>query len=405
MTLREKSSYKDIVKLLLDKMPEINRPQFNFITEIFGLFLSIKGRMNFLQLERYGNRCEQSYRSSFTNSFDFLTFNQNLLEHQESKRLMIAFDPSYVRKAGKHTPGVGYYWSGVAGAAKWGLEIAGIAAVDLEARTAYHLEAVQTPAQTPAGDTLVTHYANLLVDRKEQLLSISKDIVADAYFSKYGFVSELTANGFDVISRLRDDADLLYLYTGVQKGGRGRPKIYDGKVCYDNLKDGYFTHTKINAAETYFHGIVYAKSLKRKIKLVGVQTQKKGKQTHKLYFTTDLKMSAADVLERYGARFQIEFLFRDAKQHTGLDHCQARDPEKLHFHWNAALTSVNLAKAAHWSGKVGAEKEPFSMADVKTFYNNKLLLDLFLTKFGIRPDKPKNKKKIRELLNYGARAA
>jgi hypothetical protein len=54
---------------------------------------------------------------------------------------------------------------------------------------------------------------------------------------------------------------------------------------------------------------------------------------------------------------------------------------------------------------VGAEKEPFSMADVKTFYNNKLLLDLFLTKFGIRPDKPKNKKKIRELLNYGARAA
>jgi hypothetical protein len=135
-------------------MPEINRPQFNFITEIFGLFLSIKGRMNFLQLERYANRCEQSYRSSFTNSFDFLTFNQNLLEHQESKRLMIAFDPSYLRKAGKHTPGVGYYWSGVAGAAKWGLEIAGIAAVDLEARTAYHLEAVQTPAHTPAGDTL-----------------------------------------------------------------------------------------------------------------------------------------------------------------------------------------------------------------------------------------------------------
>jgi|GEM_PF-5859574 len=66
---------------------------------------------------------------------------------------MIAFDPSYVRKAGKHTPGFGYYWWGVAGAAKWGLEIAGIAAVDLNTRTAYHLEAVQSPAHTPAGDT------------------------------------------------------------------------------------------------------------------------------------------------------------------------------------------------------------------------------------------------------------
>jgi len=76
---------------------------------------------------------------------------------------MIAFDPSYVRKAGKHTPGFGYYWWGVAGAAKWGLEIAGIAAVDLNTRTAYHLEAVQSPAHTPAGDTRVTHYAHLLV--------------------------------------------------------------------------------------------------------------------------------------------------------------------------------------------------------------------------------------------------
>jgi len=113
------------------------------------------------------------------------------------------------------------------------------------------------------------------VGRKEQLLSISKDMVADAYFSKHGFVSVLTANGFDVISRLRDITDLLYLHTGVQKGRRGRPKIYGGKVCYDNLKDGYFTHIKINAAETYFHEIIYARSLKRKIQLVGVQRKKK----------------------------------------------------------------------------------------------------------------------------------
>jgi len=64
------------------------------------------------------------------------------MEHQESKRLMLAFDPGYLRKAGKHTPGVGYYWSGVAGAAKSGLEIADIAAVDPDACTAYHLEAM-----------------------------------------------------------------------------------------------------------------------------------------------------------------------------------------------------------------------------------------------------------------------
>ena len=405
MLFSVKSGYKDIVKMLLEKMPAVNRPQFNFIIEIFGLFLSIKGRMNFLQFERYGKRCEQSYRTGFSKAFDFLSFNQNLFEHQAGKRRMIAFDPSFVRKSGKHTPGVGYFWSGVSGAAKWGLEIAGIAAVDLNTRTAYHLEAIQTPSDNLGNDTLVTHYSKLLVDRKEELLSTSKYIVADAYFSKYGFVSALTENGFEVISRLRDDADLLYLFTETQTGGRGRPKKYAGKVGYDDLKEGYFTSTKIDAFNTSFHGIVYSKSLKRKIKLVRVLTQKKTKQTHKLYFTTDLNMQAEDVLENYSARFQIEFLFRDAKQHAGLDHCQARDSEKLHFHWNAALTSVNLAKAAHWSNMVGGEKEPFSMGDVKTLYNNKLLLDRFLYKFGIRPDKPKNKKKIRELLHYGARAA
>ncbi|EKF54418.1 hypothetical protein I215_12338 [Galbibacter marinus] len=34
----------------------------------------------------------------------------------------IAFDPSYVSKSGKKTPGVGYFWSGSAARAKWGLE-------------------------------------------------------------------------------------------------------------------------------------------------------------------------------------------------------------------------------------------------------------------------------------------
>jgi len=210
-----------------------------------------------------------------------------------------------------------------------------IATVDLDANTAYHLEAVQTPGSTPDGETLVTHYTSLLVERKGQLLSISKYVVADAYFSKCNFVTPLNENGFEVISRLRNDSDLLYLYTGEQKGGRGRPKEYDGKVRFDDLNDKHFSYSKINELNTSFHGIVYSKSLKKKINLVGVLTNKKGKQSHKLYFSTDLEISANKVLKKYGTRFQIEFLFRDAKQHTSLYHCQARDSEKLHFHWNS----------------------------------------------------------------------
>ena len=404
MTFSEKSSCKDIVKSVLKKMQGINQPQYKFITEVFGLFLSIQGRLNFLQFSRYGKLCEQSYRNGFAKDFDFLSFNINLLEEYKNKNLIIALDPSYISKSGENTLGVGYFWSGVAGTSKWGLEITGIAAVDIDANSAYHLEAVQTPSSTPEGDTLVNHYTNILIDSKLQLLSVSKYIVADAYFSKYKFVAPLNENGFEVISRLRNDSDLRYLYTGNQKGGRGRPKKYDGKIRFDDLNNLYFSFLKIDEVNKSFQGVVYSKSLKKNINLVGILSTRKGKQSHKLYFSTDLSMSANEVLRMYRSRFQIEFLFRDAKQFTGLDNCQARAKEKLHFHWNTSLSSINLAKIAHWESKED-DKLPFSMSDVKVFYHNRLLLDRFIVKFGIRPNKPKNKKIIRELLDYGKIAA
>jgi hypothetical protein len=54
-------------------------------------------------------------------------------------RFVIAFDPSYINKSGKKTPGLGWYWSGCAGQAKWGLEIGGLAAIDLDNHTAFPL--------------------------------------------------------------------------------------------------------------------------------------------------------------------------------------------------------------------------------------------------------------------------
>jgi hypothetical protein len=75
------------------------------------------------------------------------------------------------------------------------------------------------------------------------------------------------------------------------------------------------------------------------------------------------------VVRYYRSRFQIEFLYRDAKQFTGLTSCQARSEDKLDFHFNAALTAVNLAKHDWLSCKSNIGK-PFSMADYKTLYNN-----------------------------------
>lgn len=405
MIIQELTSYKGQVKNILNKMKGVNKWQRDFILEVFGLLLSIKGRINFLQLDRYGNYGEQHYRNQFEKRFDFLGFNKELVDQHAGKDLTIAFDPSYVSKSGKSTPGVGWYWSGCAGQTKWGLEIGGIAAIDIDNHTAFHLEAVQTPSDLQS-TSLLDYYASTLVDRKQQLLSISKYLVADAYFSKHSFVSKLCENGFQVVSRLRDDANLEYKYNGSPKSGRGRPKLYDGKVNYSDLKTDYFEIIEQNDKYIVYQAIVHAKSLKRDINLVIVYTKKKKeKWSHKLYFCTDLDLSGKSVLDYYRTRFQIEFTYRDGKQFTGLNDCQARSENKLHFHFNASLTAINLAKTAHWISTPKQERKAFSMSSVKTVYHNELLLNRFFSVFGKTPNTLKNKIKIRELLYYGAIAA
>src|SRR5690606_41406435 len=76
--------------------------------------------------------------------FDFRSVNKSLIELSVKWKTALAVDPSYICKAGKKTPGVGYFWSGVAGRAKWGLEFCGLAVLDVSRKTAFHLFGFQT---------------------------------------------------------------------------------------------------------------------------------------------------------------------------------------------------------------------------------------------------------------------
>ena len=404
VTTKGEYIYKTHINNVLGTMSNINSWRKDFINEALILFLSIKGRINFLQLARFGKHEEQRYRQQFEKPFDFLTFNKELTLAHGSGRFVIAFDPSYINKSGKRTPGVGYFWSGCASRAKWGLEIGGLAAIDVDNNTAFHLEAVQTLRSDEL--TLTEWYANIISERKTKLQAISSYMVADAWFAKRSFVDQVMAEDMYLISRLRDDADLQYLYDGKPTGKRGRPKKYHGKVENSNIRKDYFTLESCDDQSIINSAIVYSKSLKRKIKLVHVlYSNGKGKQTHKLYFSTDIKLEALDILKYYRSRFQIEFLYRDGKQHTGLNDCQARSKNKLDFHFNASLTAINIAKIVHWLSIPKEKRRSFSMMDVKTINHNSLQLKLFFDKFGINPYLPKNQKKARELLYHGTIAA
>ena len=79
MTTKGIKVYNKLIINILNKLPNINKRRKDFILEIFVLLLSVKGRINFLQLSRYGNFNEQRYRQQFEKRFNFLEFNKQLV--------------------------------------------------------------------------------------------------------------------------------------------------------------------------------------------------------------------------------------------------------------------------------------------------------------------------------------
>lgn len=322
---------------------------------------------------------------------------------EQISECIVAFDPSYIKKSGKKTFGLGMYWSGCAGKAKWGLDICGFAVVDVINNIAFHLNAIQTPQSK--GVNLLKYYCQLIKENYLYFKEVTTYLVADSYFAKAEVVETITSLGMHFISRLRDDAVLFYLNDEPKTGKRGAPKKYAGKVKTTEPDMHFFTRCYNSGELKVYNAIVYCKALERNINLSIAVFYKNGKEVaRKLYFATDLKMDGMKVVTYYRSRFQIEFLYRDAKQHCGLEDCQARSKNKLHFHFNAALTAVNLAKL-HWLNTRMSYTEPFSMANFKTQCHNKLLLDRFICVFAINPNTTKNQQKIKELAKYGLIAA
>jgi hypothetical protein len=101
-----KIKYSIFIINILTKIQQLNKWRKDFIIKVLWLLLCIKGRVNFLQLERFGNYSEQRYRQQFETEFDFLGFNKELVFSHGSGKYAIAFDPSYISKSGKSTYGL-----------------------------------------------------------------------------------------------------------------------------------------------------------------------------------------------------------------------------------------------------------------------------------------------------------
>lgn len=369
----------------------------NALIHIFTLFVALPGRVNFLAMARHGHFSEKTYRNHFEKKFDFFDFNKQLVKQFCSPHRIIAGDCSFIPKAGKSTPHLGKFWSGCASKALPGLEISSLAVIDVDTNRAFHLECEQTPGNLPDNESRIDFYVDHVVRHAKDLKELADYFVYDGAAAKKKFADGIVEHtGLHLVSKLRRDANLRYLYTGPRRPGPGKPKQYDGKIQWKNLELNRFDICYENDEIIIHTAIVNSVSLKRNIRIAYIN--RKGSDSYAVLFSTDINLDGLLIYKYYKARFQIEFLFRDAKQYTGLTHCQARSENKLHFHFNCSLTSVSLAKADFFD-KVENKGAPFSMRNITNYYSAKLFLNRILSKLDIELTSDKFDFDYEELLN------
>ena len=405
----------------------LSQPFQRFVREVLMLLLIVPGWATFLNLSRYSHYDEKTFRRWFRREVDWAGLNVAAIRavvpaHHDQ---VLAFDPSFVPKSGKCTPGLGHFWNGGAGRAEQGLEINVLAWVDVTANTAYAISAALTPpmpdravpmttgpaaeataqtsAQTsaqPTGEAEDRRVDAYLAHRhrviSEQRLSALQYLTADGYFGKVKFVDGVKVLGVELISKLRQDADLRYLYVGPYRG-RGRPRLYDGKV--DRARRDRFAAVPSPDPDLVLEtAVVYAPRLRRRLRVVVVtHRHPRGRA---VLFGTDLDLDPVTLYRDYAARFQIECLFRDSKQFAGLTNCQARHAQTLTFHVNASLTAVSLSKLQARQ-PLDHRPVPFSMANVVRRAFNEHFLQRLLAHLAASGRLAENSPEYETFCNYG----
>ena len=402
-----------LIEIILSEMTNISKPQKKFFITLMKTIVSTYGKINFRSLSRYSGIAEKTFRRWFKKIFDFCEFNSKAINKVITPRsdIIAAFDQSFEGKSGKNTWGKDYFWNGCASKAEKGLELVLCAIIDVGKNTAYALAAEQTPATNNPKEkkvmkkndyfTRMDIYLDCIKKVCLKVLQFTNYFAFDGYFAKKKFVDGVVEMGFNFIGKLRCDANLKILYVGEQKNGPGRPKKFSGK-CNINELQGFSFECDVDDKTKIYSGIFYHVSLERNIRVVAVKYLRKNKIGTALLFSTDLLLAPFKIFSYYKARFQIEFVFRDAKQYTGLGDCQSRNKESLHYHFNASFTALNLVKIQDQLEQKEYEKnKPFSMLSYKVRYYNESLIDRFFSKLAPSVTLIKSSPIFREVLNYG----
>lgn len=376
-------SISEILESIFAKIDVKNKWQQDFLFELLEIIFCIQGRINYSNLARFSRYNEITFRRNSKKFFDWLNFNWQLIQLAGvdfKQPVVAAIDCSFISKAGKKTYGLDSFFSSAIGRNKQGLEVSLLSLINVKTAQAWALDIMQTPPGLSAEQGDSTEFARIdfYMAQVLKVLNRIKGIayfVADGYYAKTKVFSTLSSKNKHLITKLRPDANLRYFFNGKHpKNRKGRKQMYAAKVNWKKLDLRKWV--RASGKLDLKHMKVYSKTLNspyfkmnfKVVLVINTQTNK-----YILLASTDVNQDAQTILQYYKLRFKIEFLFRDAKQFTGLTHCQARGQASLKFHFNMSLAAVNLAQL-----QICQDSTNNSMNNlVRRAYNQKLIDWLF----------------------------
>jgi hypothetical protein len=171
-------------------------------------------------------------------------------------------------------------------------------------------------------------------------------LVLDGHFGNSPALQMVQQCNLQLISKLRADAALYVPYDGPYQG-RGPHRKYGAKLNYEALPEQYLKATTV---DEQIETRIYQGPLRHKefaqplnVGIIAKTNLKTQARAHVILFSSDLTLPYATLIDYYSLRFQIEFVFRDAKQYWGLEDFMNVSRVAVTNAANLALFMVNLA--------------------------------------------------------------
>jgi len=357
----------NILALLQCIQPDLSKTELRRLSRIAQAMLSMSGRVTMLGLSRWTGK-GGSYRTvqRFFNAMIswpnvFCKFFMRHLYLPGTEYFLVG-DESVVTKSGKETHGLDYFFSGLLNKVVKGVAIFSLSLVSVEERRSYPLRVEQvirgeaekaaakerkqkrakndkaTPKKKrgrPKGSrnrdktqVELTPELKRIQEMVRNQLTLLRALITirylalDGHFGNNNALQMTLQCDLHLISKLRYDAALSFIYDGEQKS-KGPRKRYGQKIDYRNIPDQYLAEkntkdgieTCIYQAQMLHHE--FAQVLN--VVIITKSNLRTGAFANVNLFSSDLELSHEKIIDFYSLRFQIEFNFRDAKQFWGLE--------------------------------------------------------------------------------------